>query len=262
MPIKMMLIGDSGTGKTGALFSLLEAGYTLHSLDYDNGSDIIENLARGKPCASSFSKTILTDGFKIAGPNIIPQATAWNAGIKALGEYCNAERSPKDILIIDSLTFAGKSALRFVLGLQGRIQDLPQFQDYLTAQGLIEKFCAMLYSESVKTHVIVLSHIREIGKTHTEMDSKGRPVKVEEANTRKGFAETGTGQALSPIIGRYFNSVLMTDIEGSGPGARRVIRTIPHDNIGLKNSAPGLVRPTYQLATGLAEYFVALNGGK
>lgn len=260
MPIKMILIGDSGTGKTGALYSLLEAGYKIHSLDFDNGSDIIENLARGKPFAQNFSKTILTDGFKIAGVNIIPQATAWSAGVKALGEYCAKERTDKDILVLDSLTFAGKSAVRFVLSLNGRIQDLPQFQDYLTAQGMVEKLCAMLYSESVKSHVIVLSHIREISKSHTEMDSKGRPVKIEDPTTRRGFAETGTGQALSPVVGRYFNSVLMADIEGSGPSARRIIRTVPHDNIGLKNSSPGLVRPHYPLATGLADYFTALRG--
>src|SRR5262245_21423933 len=33
---KMLVIGDSGTGKTGALASLARAGYKLHILDLDN----------------------------------------------------------------------------------------------------------------------------------------------------------------------------------------------------------------------------------
>ena len=39
--IKVMLIGDSGTGKTGSLSSLVE-DYELRILDFDNGVDIIK----------------------------------------------------------------------------------------------------------------------------------------------------------------------------------------------------------------------------
>src|SRR5215469_15644570 len=34
--VKLLLIGDSGTGKTGATASLVEAGYRLRFLDFDN----------------------------------------------------------------------------------------------------------------------------------------------------------------------------------------------------------------------------------
>ena len=35
MVTKMLLIGDSGSGKTGATYSLLRAGYNLRFLDFD-----------------------------------------------------------------------------------------------------------------------------------------------------------------------------------------------------------------------------------
>ena len=42
-PIKMLVIGDTGTGKTGALASLANSGYKLHILDYDNCLDFLSN---------------------------------------------------------------------------------------------------------------------------------------------------------------------------------------------------------------------------
>lgn len=264
---KMLLLGDSGTGKTGALASLVEAGYNLRVLDFDNGLDILANVLRQKNKPELLEKVdyvTVTDGTRIAGTNLIPTATAWNKAIKTLGDWPGFGKietwTNQDILVIDSLTFAGKAAVRFILNLNGRVADIPQFQDYLAAQGLLEKLCATLYNETVICNTIVISHVREVAKTHQELDSKGRPITVEEEGSRKGFAETGAGKALSPVIGRYFNSVLLVDIEGSGAGTRRIIRTVPHENIGLKNSAPGSVRPTYPIATGLADYFAAVRG--
>lgn len=265
---KMLLLGDSGSGKTGALASLVEAGYNLRILDFDSGLDILANVLRAKNKPELLERVnfqTCTDGSRIAGTNMIPTATAWSRAIKILGDWPDGigkleTWTPQDILVIDSLTFAGKAATRFILNLNGRVADVPGWSDYFGAQQLLEKLCATLYSDTVRSNVIVISHVREVAKTHQELDSKGRPITVEEEGSRKGFAETGAGKALSPVIGRYFNSVLLVDIEGSGGATRRIIRTVPHENIGLKNSAPGSVKSKYSIETGLAEYFAAVRG--
>jgi len=41
---KCLLIGDSKAGKTGALASLVKAGYSLRILDYDNGLDVLKQF--------------------------------------------------------------------------------------------------------------------------------------------------------------------------------------------------------------------------
>lgn len=262
---KLLLLGDSGTGKTGALASLAKAGYNLRILDFDNGLDILANLLRDDPAAlERVNFQTCTDQTRVAGNQMIPGAQAWSRAIQTLGNWPDGigkidTWTPRDILVIDSITFAGKAAVRFVLNLNGRIADLPRWDDYYTAQGLLEKLLATLYSDSVKCNVIAISHVREIGKMHTELDAKGRPVQVEEEGSRKGYAETGTGKALSPTVGRYFNAILLADIEGSGQSARRLIRTVPHGNIGLKNANPVRVKPSYPLATGLADYFAAVR---
>ena len=40
--VKLLLCGDSGSGKSGALASLVGAGYKLRILDMDNGLDSLK----------------------------------------------------------------------------------------------------------------------------------------------------------------------------------------------------------------------------
>lgn len=268
--VKQLVIGDSGTGKTGALASLVLAGFKLGIIDFDNGLDIIKNILRDKKRPDLYKNVsyhLCLDPMKAAGVNLVPEkavawgkmvgliGTAWGDGLPPVFEW-----GPDRILVLDSLTFAGKACLRHIQSLNNRLAVLPEIQDYNAAQKLQENLCAMLYSENIKCHVIVMSHVREVALTRTELDSKQRQVQVEIQGTRKGYAETGTGKAFSPMVGRYFNSLLMADMVGYGTALRRVIRTVPWENIGLKNSAPGLVKPEYSLETGLAEYFAAVTG--
>jgi len=269
---KLLLLGDSGSGKTGALPSLAIAGYNLRILDYDVGLEIVKNLLRNnKEAAQRVSYITCTDPMHSVQGKMIPKAaTAWAKGVNALNDWTDGDIKlgniqtwgEKDVLVIDSLNFMGKSALRFIQQMNGRLAGSPYQSDFGDAQRLLENLIAMLYSDSVKCNVIVLTHVRQLGTTQQVLDSQNRVVTVEEEGSRKGYAETGIGRALSPTIGRYFNAVLLADIVGSGQSTRRVIRTIPHENIGLKNPAPGIAKPQYDQATGLAEYFAAVRGEK
>ena len=42
--VKLLLIGDAKSGKTGSLVSLVQAGYKLRILDFDNLLDILKYL--------------------------------------------------------------------------------------------------------------------------------------------------------------------------------------------------------------------------
>lgn len=284
-PVKGLLIGDSGSGKTGGLVSLMLAPWLgkMGIVDFDNGVDIIRGLLRPSPKDSEamlarkaaarkkvFVKT-LTDDFRATGGKFQPiSATAWTRCSELLNDWKEdnlgpvAKWGPNDVLVIDSMTFAGKAALRLVLSMNGRLSQKPWQSDYGDAQSMLETMLATLYSDAIKCNVLILSHVREVGKSYaiegTNRAGEKTVMQVEEEGSRKGYAETGTGRALSPIVGRFFNNVLMVDIEGTGPSARRIIRTVPQGNIGLKNSAPSLVKARYDLETGLAEYFATLRG--
>ena len=46
--VKVMVASDSGSGKTGALASLVDAGFNLRILDFDNGLSVLKGFVKDK----------------------------------------------------------------------------------------------------------------------------------------------------------------------------------------------------------------------
>lgn len=261
---KMLLIGESGSGKTGALVSLVEAGYNLRILDFDNGLDVILGIINKKYPEESKRKELLdkivfetlTDKLKNVGGKIVtdgaPQAfniamqllDCWKRGGIDLGKV--ESWGENDVLIIDSLTFLSKAIMRHVLFLNGRGTAHPQIQDWGAAMEVVEGLLGLLYSTNIKCNVIITSHI-----SYIELDN----------GMNKGYPST-LGNKLPPKVGRYFNSLLMVKTKGSGSGLQRVIRTVTDSNIDLKTSIPGVLPDELPISTGLADFFKAQRGGK
>ena len=73
--VKIMLIGHSGAGKTGALTSLVQAGYKLRILDMDQGLDALVNHVQAT-CPDklpSVGYMSFRDSYKITptGPTVV-----------------------------------------------------------------------------------------------------------------------------------------------------------------------------------------------
>lgn len=249
---KLLFIGDSGSGKTGALASLAEAGYNLRILDFDAGLDILVNALRRKPNAAELLKRVtymtLTDKMKAVGGVMLPDGapTAFSRAMNLCQNWKTVDEDlgpvstwgDKDILVVDSLTFLSHSCFRFV---DTTFQYKDPRQTYGEAQKRIESFLAMLYSDSVKCNVIVNSHIALIEKEGAGI-MKGYPMSI--------------GVALSPRIPTYFNTVLQAKIVGAGASTKRVISTVPSGLVDLKTSVlPDQVPAELPLETGLGEYF-------
>lgn len=247
---KMLLIGDSGAGKTGSLVSLAKAGYNLRILDLDNGLDIVANLLRADTVAADRVEfETLTDKMRPVGNKLIPaKATVWERAIKMLESWKTSdgrELGPvtswgsKDVLVIDGLTMIAQAAMDFVLSMNARLGQKPHQSDWFDAQLMLEGLLRMLYDENVKCNVIVISHITYIG---------------EDNGPQHGYPSS-LGKALSPKIGRYFNSALMVKSTGAGANFKRQIHTNTVGLVELKNSNPLRVKPSYPIETGLADYF-------
>lgn len=264
---KLLLIGDSGSGKTGALFSLAEAGYNIRLVDFDNGADALASLAKDKPEIGKriFYETF-TDKFKTVNGRAVPDGlptafsraltlmTHWKVTPKA-GEEGEAydlgkisDWGENDILVIDSLTHMSLAAFRLVLAMNGRLGQQPQMQDWGIAQDQIEATLAMLYSTAIKCNVIVISHVSYIGgEEDNPQPARGLP--------------TALGKALSPKIGSYFNTILLAKTVGTGAAAKRKIMTRPDGLIGLKHAAPGRLLAEYPQETALGKIFEVLRRG-
>ena len=99
--------------------------------------------------------------------------------------------------------------MNFVLSMNARMGQQPHQSDWYQGQQMIESLMQMLYDDSVKCNIIVTSHIQYIG---------------EDNGPQVGYPST-CGKALSPKIGRYFNTVLQAKTIGQGANAKKVILT-------------------------------------
>lgn len=245
--VKLLLIGDSGTGKTGALTSLVEAGYNLRILDLDNGLDSLRQWV-GRVCpdkAANVNFITLRDEMKVTpiGPVII--AKAYVAALKFLTTWEDgstpSDSTDKDILVLDTLTSLGKACFEWAKAQNPTSKDPRQW--FFAAQQSLENVIGMLASERFHSNVIVISHIN---------------YKELEENVHKGYP-SAIGSALGPALPRYFNTMLQVEIMGAGKATKRYIRTLPTSVIDIKTPAPFKLEERYELSDGLAKIFEALK---
>jgi hypothetical protein len=256
---KLLIEGDSGSGKTGSLTSLVREAYKLRILDMDNGLETLKQFVL-KECPEKIENVefrTLRDKRKASpvGAIIDGQPKAFINALNMLDrwKYKNedgtetdlgvpAEWGPDCILVIDSLTFLSDAAFDFREALvpkstQGKYDVRMVYKD---AQDAVENVLALLTSESFRTNVIVISHIRYVDNPD---------------GTKKGYP-TAVGSALSPQIPRYFNSVALCQ---TSAGGKRTIQTTATAMIDLKNPKPFAMLPTYPIETGLADFFKVLR---
>ena len=258
--VKGLLIGNPGAGKTGALESLVAAGYALRIYDFDNLLGSLRSFVM-KQCpekASLVKYQTFTDKMKgvdiplvmnggamkvmpfVSGtpsalPRALKQLNHWKTEKEDLGDPATWGR--ETFVIIDSLTAVGQSAFRYVNAMNPGAKD--QQACYHAAQHLVMNMLYLLASKDFATNVLVLAHI------DYDKDSQG--------NLVKGWPRS-IGSALNTQIGGVFNCVLCAEQVGS----KRQIRTNAHGMIDLKNPASHSLPDILPLETGLATFVKAV----
>ena len=248
---KMLLISNNGGGKTGSLASLAKAGYNLRIADTDNGTEILFHLLKDDPAAlARVDVESCIDKYSEQGGALRPTAplVGFSKLAKTLTNWPGLGKpstwTSQDILVLDTLTGAGRSIMNHTLSLAGKLAtgQQPSQPDWGHAMSLQENLLAGLYS--LPCHVIVCAHVVSI-------QPEGSP-------TSEGFP-SALGNKLPQKVGSYFNSTLALKFKGVGQAKTRVLLT-KDPTLGCKTPAPGKVKDEYSLETGLADYFKDLFG--
>ena len=247
--VKALYMGDSATGKTTSLCSLVAAGYKLRIYDFDIlQQPLINKIKRDCPDKlpnveiMSFRDRITTTDLGAVCAN--PQA--YIKAAKAFDRWEDGttpeEWGPDHIVVIDSLTTWARTAWFWARGVQGGATfaegvSLKGFRPeaaYHTGQQGIMNLISLLTAEAFNAHVIVIAHLK-----YMERDglTKGFPVAL--------------GSAISPEIPTYFPTVILAQRIGD----RRTIRTASTSMIDLKNPNSFDTMPEYDMDTGLADFF-------
>lgn len=252
--VKMLLMGDSGTGKTGSLVSLVQAGYKLRILDFDGGLPILLAMIR-KHCPEKLPNVearSLNDEFRVGKAGITFKPYAYIEATKMLDHWkyeFNGEVidygepytwGPDCILVIDTMTFMAEAAYNWADTMNPGAKDKRQI--YGAAQDSVEQILAIQKSDDFATNVIFISHIKYIDRE--DGSSKGYP--------------TAVGSALSPNIPTYFNTTVQTKTLPGTKGGRKTLQTLSSPLVDLKN--PTAFDQELPLETGLATFFEALRG--
>ena len=246
--VKLLLIGNAKTGKTGSLVSLAKAGYHLRVLDMDNLLDILKYMIQHQApeALPNVEFRTLRDKYKAGavGAMIDGQPKAWISALKMLDSWKYddtdlgkpSEWGPDCILVVDSLSRLCDAAFDFHKAIN---KNPDERSTYKNAQDDVERVLATLTSSNYATNVIVIAHVA---------------YQHQPDGTMKGFPQ-GVGQALSPKIGQYFPSVVLYNNQGG----KRTLQTNSTPLIDLANPAPFAMAKSYGIETGLAEFFAVLR---
>jgi len=248
--VKLLFIGNSGAGKTGALTPLVTAGYKLRIIDLDNGLDALLNHVReaDPKLLEQIEYQSYRDQMKMTnlGPKLKGSPMAYMNTLTAMEKWPDDDSDPAEwgedtIFVLDSMTNLGRAAFQWARSVNATSKDPRQW--YKTAQDLIEDFIANVTSDSFRTNVIVISHV-DMVETQSGMI--------------KGFASS-IGKALGPKLPRFFNTLILSEVKGSGKNVRRTIQTLPTSMLDLKNPAPMRMEAEYPIETGLLDIFTKLK---
>jgi len=250
--VKLMFIGSSGSGKTGALTSLVKAGYKLRIIDLDNGLDaLINHVKEADPkLLSAIEFQTYRDRMKMTatGPRVAGAPRAYASVLDALERWPDDESDPAEwgseyVLVLDSLTNLGQAAFNWAKAIDPSNKDPRRW--YKNAQDLVADCLTNLTSASFRTNVIVISHI-EITDQNGLM--KGYPSAI--------------GKALGPKIPKDFNTLLVSQVKGTGEKMKRQILTVPTGFVDAKNPAPMRIAAEYEISDGLDKIFKATANNK
>lgn len=296
-PVKVLLIGQNGTGKTGSLASLVVAGYNLRIIDTDKGVKPLRSLlthpnypystqikklgidlsaavqyvpfsiplayraVQHKEDGKSSMEKILAPTNASAWPKVLELLDEWKDNGESLGKITTWDI--KSVLVVDSFSTLAMMAYYFIQQLNGRLgarEDGYDFQrDVGAAQAQLRRLLELLFNDMIRCNVVVISHITTIDNSKGFNQSPEQRARNNEQVDAKGFP-SAIGRALSPHMGKYFNDVYICRQSGSGTNVKRSISTVPMDNTSAKNSV--WLEREYDVGSGLAEIFAAMRDEK
>lgn len=276
LPVRCLLLGHPGAGKTGALAPLLNAGFKMRMLDFDgNLEPLLQFTDPGK--LSNLDVLHFEDKMRLGSGFMEPVGipTAFKNALNALDNWvyeeggekidlgCSKDWGPDTIVVVDSLTKMGDAAFRRAQKMLNKNPTNTTQQVWGLAMAEQLAFVERLTSTSNRHHTIVLAHMKIIapkdsGKGDSELTEDLKKRMAEVVPTR--YYPRALGYELPQTIGGEFSTALVMETEYVGMKARRYLKSIPSELLDLKIPAPNFPAKL-DIADGMLTVFKALSPG-
>jgi hypothetical protein len=297
-PAKILLIGKSGAGKTGALASLVAAGYNLRILDTDKGIRTLRSLlmdgrypykaildrkkidlnsaVRYIPIDTAMKMRTITKqlpGNKSTTETLLApnNANAWAKAMNLLDNWKDDDLNlgavstwtNQEVLVLDSFSTLAKCAYYFSQMMNGRLGARDMGYDYQRdvgeAQSQLTRLLELLYDSSISCNVIIISHITWVD------ESQGIASRPRGNENKEGGIILSNPDGYPSAIGRALSPQMgkyFNDVfisRSSGTG-ESVRRTISTvPQDGVMAKNSVFMDREYPVSYGLAEIFAAIR---
>jgi hypothetical protein len=245
--VKALILGVSGSGKTGGLTSLVEAGYNLYILDFDSGLGYLTGwLKKNRPELLNHVhfERITTDLSIIGGTlRMVGTPLFYTKAIKTIAQWEKEKvLNENSILVIDSVTMLSSLITKHVQALDGKFEGPPNQKHYGAVAAMLKDFFSYLYSDKLPTNVLVHAHIHEDTNETGAIISKAPEV---------------IGGTLRRGLPAYFDDMWLLERRGG----KRVYITTGMPMLELKASDPD-VPAKVEHPDGLAQIFEIIRKTK
>lgn len=227
--VKLLLTGDSGSGKTGSLASLANAGYKLRIIDLDGGLDILANYLKPEAMDNVFYVRVPPLDEETWAKTVRLIEEDFTDGKTSFGKVSDWDSNT--VLVIDSGTFLAQGAMVWALKKNNIPLDkmgFPQAIWGVVAKKVEELMAKLGNDDKVKCNLVITSHIKGIEN---------------EAGLLK-YHPAFLGRELPNVIPRYMNNIWRIDVKSDG---KRILRTQGDDKMTLKSSLPLVVKKEEEL---------------
>ena len=277
MAVRCMIVGYPGSAKTGALCSLLNVGYKVRVIDFDGNYEPL--ILYTKP---EFRKNLdvvtLEDALR-PGQKTIEVAgipAAFNDGFKLLDRWkytdtktgeevdmgLTKEWGPDTVVVLDSLTSMGVAAKRHAMAVLNRTPLNTTQQVWGVGMSDQEAFLEKMTSRRNRFHTVVIAHLKMVGPKDIEKDDSDLTKKLKEQMAdlvRTRLFPSALGHALPQTVSAHFPTVLEARSVVRSGKPKRILITVPREELDLKVPALGLP-DELDVSDGLLRVFQAITG--
>lgn len=276
LPVRLLLVGFPGSGKTGSLASLVNAGFKMRMIDFDgNYEPLIQHILPAR--LGNLDIVHLSDDYFISkGPveNVgIPRAFSNAFSLMDEWKYKDADGTevnlgksknwgPDTIVVLDGLTGLNDAAMNRSRKMQNKTLMDTADRTYNLAMAEELAFIKKFTSNYNGFHSITLSHLKMVGPKDVRKGDTDIAKDIKEqvnALIETKYYPNVLGWGMPQQIGGEWPAILLAEKKTIGNKVHRYIKDVSGAELDLKFPAMAALPDKLSIETGMLEVFKTLS---